>query len=50
VFDIGFTLKANGTGLGLSIAREAIGRSGGSIDVLDTDEGACFRITIPRGD
>ncbi len=47
VFDVGFTLKANGTGLGLSIAREAISRSGGDIELLDTVQGTGFRIIVP---
>jgi signal transduction histidine kinase len=50
VFDVGFTLKAAGTGLGLSIAREALGRSGGSIELLAAHHslgGACFRISVP---
>lgn len=47
VFDVGFTLKAKGTGLGLSIAREALARSGGSIELVDSDQGAQFQIRIP---
>ena len=47
VFDVGFTLKAKGTGLGLSIAREALARSGGSIDLVDSDQGAQFQIRVP---
>ena len=47
VFDVGFTLKAKGTGLGLSIAREALARSGGSIELVDSDQGARFQIRVP---
>ena len=47
VFDVGFTLKAKGTGLGLSIAREALARSGGSIELVDSDQGAQFQIRVP---
>jgi len=49
IFDVGFTLKPNGTGLGLSIAKEAIGRSGGSIGLIDSERGAHFRITMSLG-
>lgn len=47
IFDVGFTLKPNGTGLGLSIAREAIARSNGTLELVDSEVGACFRITLP---
>ncbi|MEQ9244497.1 MAG: HAMP domain-containing sensor histidine kinase, partial [Nitratireductor sp.] len=49
IFDVGFTLKPNGTGLGLSIAREAIGRSGGTIKLLDETDGTSFQIMLPTG-
>lgn len=47
LFDIGFTLKPSGTGLGLNIAREAVFRSGGELELLDSDVGAEFAITLP---
>ncbi len=47
IFDVGFSLKPKGTGLGLSIAREAIGRSRGTIEYLDREIGAAFLIRIP---
>lgn len=47
LFDVGFSLKPHGTGLGLSIAREAIFRSGGDIEVLQSARGAEFRISLP---
>lgn len=36
-----------GTGLGLAIAQELIRAQGGSIALVDTGKGACFRITLP---
>jgi signal transduction histidine kinase len=47
LFDIGFTLKPNGTGLGLSIAKEAIFRSGGELELLVSNYGAAFQISLP---
>lgn len=47
LFDIGFTLKPNGTGLGLSIAKEAIFRSGGELELLATNQGTAFKISLP---
>jgi signal transduction histidine kinase len=47
VFDVGFTLKPNGTGLGLSIAKEAAMRSNGDLQLLSSDVGATFRISLP---
>lgn len=48
LFDIGFTLKPTGTGLGLSIAREAIYRSSGELNIVDSESGARFAISLPR--
>jgi signal transduction histidine kinase len=47
LFDVGFSLKPHGTGLGLSIAREAIFRSGGDIELLQSARGAEFKISLP---
>ena len=47
VFDVGFTLKPNGTGLGLSIAQEAIMRSNGELQLLASNGGAAFQISLP---
>ncbi len=38
-----------GTGLGLSIASEYAEAHKGSIELLDQEEGTCFRLTLPRG-
>ena len=38
----------NGTGLGLAIAGEAIQRNNGKLEVIDSNKGACFRITLLR--
>ena len=37
----------SGTGLGLAISRELAMRMGGRLDLLDTKEGASFRLVIP---
>lgn len=51
IFEMFYTTRPSGTGLGLFLARTAIGRCGGSIQVLDADpQGACFRITLPVAD
>jgi signal transduction histidine kinase len=47
IFEVGFTLKPHGTGLGLSIAHEAISRSSGTLELLASDIGAEFRISLP---
>ncbi|MEO6918655.1 MAG: ATP-binding protein [Collimonas sp.] len=47
LFDIGFTLKPNGTGLGLSIAKEAVFRSNGELELLVSNCGAAFQISLP---
>ena len=39
--------RKGGTGLGLAIAAELLRAHGGSIELLDTQTGATFRITIP---
>ena len=47
IFDLGYTEKPDGYGVGLFIAREAIERSGGTIDLLNPGEkGAKFRIIL----
>lgn len=39
----------SGTGMGLAIAREYAQRNGGDIQMVDTDAGACFRLTLNGG-
>lgn len=39
-----------GTGIGLSVVREGVHAHGGSIQIVDSETGACFRIVIPDGD
>ncbi|MGJ8635032.1 MAG: sensor histidine kinase [Luteolibacter sp.] len=38
---------ASGTGLGLSIGRDLAKRMGGTLELLDSDQGATFRLSIP---
>ncbi len=47
VFSPFYTTKAEGTGLGLAYVRRAVLAPGGSIELEDVDEGACFRIELP---
>jgi signal transduction histidine kinase len=39
--------REGGTGLGLAIAAELVQAHGGNVTLLDTDNGAIFRVTIP---
>lgn len=39
-----------GTGIGLSIARELARQHGGDLALVDTERGACFALTLPRGE
>lgn len=48
IFEVGFSTKPNGTGLGLSIAREAMFRSGGDLEVVETEDGSEFLLTLPQ--
>ena len=41
------TSPSAGTGLGLSIAKEYARAHGGSLDLVEQEEGACFRLTLP---
>ncbi len=49
VFEPFFTTKAvgQGTGLGLSVSLGIAQAHGGSLELLPSDQGACFRLTIP---
>ncbi|MES2920990.1 MAG: HAMP domain-containing sensor histidine kinase [Verrucomicrobiota bacterium] len=38
---------ASGTGLGLAIGRDLAGRMGGTLELLDSEAGATFRLRIP---
>ena len=50
IFEAFFTGRRaqGGTGLGLSIASSLLGVTGGALSLLNTDSGACFRVTVPR--
>ncbi len=37
-----------GTGLGLSVARDCLLAHGGKIELVDSNQGACFRILVPK--
>lgn len=39
-----------GTGIGLSVVREGVHAHGGTVEVLDSNTGARFRIVIPNGE
>ncbi|MGB7325219.1 MAG: HAMP domain-containing sensor histidine kinase [Rubripirellula sp.] len=41
------TTAPSGTGIGLTIARRLAGRHGGSLNYLNQDQGAAFRLRIP---
>lgn len=50
IFEAFFTGRRpqGGTGLGLSIAASLLGVTGGTLSLLDTQDGAAFRITVLR--
>lgn len=48
VFERRFSLKPGGRGLGLTISRDSIRKVGGDLRVDDTDNGATFRIILPK--
>ncbi len=50
LFEPFFTTKSlgKGTGLGLAISRRLIEGFGGRLDLISTEVGACFRITLQR--
>jgi len=49
IFERGFSRRRGGRGLGLSLARELLERDGWSLELLDSESGAEFRIAQTRG-
>ncbi|MCK4623367.1 MAG: GAF domain-containing protein [Desulfuromonadales bacterium] len=47
IFNPFFTTKEEGTGLGLPISHRIIEHHQGEIEVVNTDQGACFSIILP---
>lgn len=48
IFEPFFTTKTRGSGLGLAICAQTIEAHGGSIELVDSDRGARFEITLPE--
>ncbi len=46
-FDSFYTTKEDGLGLGLAICRTTLEGLGGNIQLLNSDKGACFAISLP---
>lgn len=46
VFEPFFTTKTKGTGLGLAISRRVVEKHGGELNVIDSENGACFQIQL----
>lgn len=40
--------RPGGTGLGLAIAADLMRAQGGSVDLIEVERGACFRLTLPE--
>ncbi|MCP8882325.1 PAS domain S-box protein [Devosia sp. XJ19-1] len=47
IFDSFFTTKPTGMGIGLPICRTIVESFGGTIDLVPTEIGACFRVRLP---
>jgi two-component system sensor histidine kinase HupT/HoxJ len=49
IFEPFFTTKSigTGTGLGLALAFGIVNAHGGTLELVRTDRGACFRLTLP---
>lgn len=50
IFDPFFTTREDGTGLGLNNAYEAARSLGGALVLEEATRGACFAVTLPRGE
>lgn len=50
IFDSFFTTRrdSGGTGMGLAIVRAMLEAHGGEISLADSEQGACFRLVLPR--
>lgn len=48
IFEPLFTTKAKGTGLGLTLCRQIMKRHGGTIQVVDSEQGARFELRLPN--
>ena len=42
------TTRGDGTGLGLALSQRLVERAGGEIALMDSDQGATFRVVLPR--
>ncbi len=47
MFEPGYSAKPDGTGLGLALAGESMSRIGGSIEAINSENGASFNIVFP---
>lgn len=47
IFEVFFTTKTEGTGLGLSIVKRLVDAHNGKIEVIPSERGAHFRLTLP---
>jgi len=47
LWDPDFTTKSRGTGLGLALVRQTIHAHGGTVELREAEEGACFVVRLP---
>jgi two-component system sensor histidine kinase PilS (NtrC family) len=47
LFDMFYSGRSHGVGLGLALVKQIVDQHRGSIEILDREVGACFRITLP---
>jgi two-component system nitrogen regulation sensor histidine kinase NtrY len=47
LWDPDFTTKSRGTGLGLALVRQTVNAHGGTVELRNADEGACFVVRLP---